>query len=53
MNDRIDGLERTLVTYVVQLAVELEELGESERPRLKAEARATLVAIREVRRWLR
>ena len=53
MADRVAGLETTLTDYVVQLAAELEELGEDERPRLEAEARATLIAIREVRRWLR
>lgn len=51
--ERVAQLEQTLVKYILQMAAELEELGEDERPRLESEARATLVAIREVRRWLK
>lgn len=53
MAERMARLESTLVRYVVQLAAELDELGEEEQIRIEAEARATLVALRELRRVLR
>jgi hypothetical protein len=49
--DRARQLRSVLEGYVVGMANELDELGEEERPRLVAEARATLVALRELNRF--
>lgn len=46
--DRVKDLLGVLVRSVVNMARELEELGDVEGERLRAEARATLIAIREL-----
>lgn len=45
---RATRLRARLESFVVQMAAELEELGPEEHMRLRAEAVATLVAIREL-----
>ncbi len=45
---RATSLRNTLENYIVNMAAELRELGEAEEERLQAEARATLVALREL-----
>lgn len=45
---RANQLLATLERSVINMAAELDELGEEEGERLRAEARATLVAMREV-----
>ena len=46
--DRASRLRGKLEAYVSQMAAELDELGEKEAPRLRAEATATLVVLREL-----
>jgi hypothetical protein len=46
--ERARRLRETLETYVINMAAELKELGDDEAARLQAEARATLIASREV-----
>ena len=45
---RATRLRDTLERYIVNMGKEAEELGETELARLQAEARATLVALREL-----
>lgn len=47
-----DNCADTLESYVISMADEIDELGEEERPRLQAEARATLIALREIHWYL-
>ena len=47
-SERAQRLRRILTSYVKSMATELEELGPDESVRLQAEARATLIAIREL-----
>jgi hypothetical protein len=51
LEDRVRQLRETLEGWVIAMSNELDELGEEEQPRLEAEARATLIALREVN-WL-
>lgn len=51
LGDRVRELRETLERYVIDMSNELDELGEEEQPRLEAEARATLITLREVN-WL-
>ncbi|MEO8069115.1 MAG: hypothetical protein ABI599_15565 [Flavobacteriales bacterium] len=46
--ERAASLRRRLEGYVSLMAAELKELGEDEAPRLRAEATATLVGLREL-----
>lgn len=48
--DRARKLRATLEGYVMVMASEAEELGDEEVPRLRAEATALLVALRELMR---
>jgi hypothetical protein len=51
INQRINQLRTVLEGYVINMAAELSELGDVDRPRLEAEARATLIALRELYRF--
>lgn len=50
--ERARGLRCNLVKYIKSMAAELEELGPEESERLTAEARATLIAIRELEAYI-
>jgi|GEM_PF-3978688 len=45
---RAARLRDTLESYIVNMARESKELGEADQVRLQAEARATLIALREL-----
>lgn len=47
-NKRARALCKKIESFIVQLANELDELGDDENPRLRAEATAMLVALREI-----
>ena len=46
---RAKRLRQKLESYIAQMAAEALELGEEELPRLRAEATATLVVLRELK----
>jgi len=46
---RIPLLSSRLESYIVQLSKELDELGPGELPRLRSEATAFLIVLREIR----
>jgi hypothetical protein len=48
--ERVRKFRGTLEKYVINMALEANELGEEEISRLRAEATATLVALRELMR---
>ena len=49
--ERICQLRDKLEDFVAQMAVEILELGEEEAPRIRAEATATLIILREIRNY--
>jgi hypothetical protein len=49
--ERVQRLRIKLEEYVVQMGAELKELGEQDVSRIRAEATATLIFLREIKRY--